>query len=260
MGKGAVKHFRPYIYGTKFKVITDHKPLIWLLNVTDPGSRLIRWRLKLEEYDYEIIHRARRANANADAISRYVTQDANKVEKEEEVFKIEEDNEIADDRPRIYTEEEKQQILYEYHDAPTGGQQGIERTIRRIRLNHNWPGITKDVERYISKCESCLKNKLSRRIKRSLIITNTSSKPFEKCVLDIVGPLTVTTNGNKYLLTFQDNLTKFSKAIPIANQEANTISKEFVTKIIFEHRILEKILTDQGTNFMSEIFKILARR
>jgi len=50
-------------------------------------------------------------------------------------------------------------------------------------------------------------------------------------------------------------LTKFSKAIPIPNQEANTISKEFVTKIILEHGIPEKILTDQGTNFLSEIFK-----
>src|SRR5580765_8412949 len=57
------------------------------------------------------------------------------------------------------------------------------------------------------------------------------------------------------LLTFQDSLTKFSKAIPIPNQEANTISKEFVTKIVLEHGIPEKILTDQGTNFLSEIFK-----
>lgn len=84
---------------------------------------------------------------------------------------------------------------------------------------------------------------------------DTPNKPFEKCALDIVGPLTITTNGNKYLLTFQDSLTKFSKAIPIANQEANTVSEEFVTKIILEHGIPKKILTDEGTNFMSEILK-----
>jgi len=66
----AVKYFRPYLYGTKFKIITDHRPLVWLFNVTDPGSRLIRWRLKLEEYDYEIIHKAGKGNTNADALSR----------------------------------------------------------------------------------------------------------------------------------------------------------------------------------------------
>jgi len=75
------------------------------------------------------------------------------------------------------------------------------------------------------------------------------SKPFEKCALDIVGPLSITTSRNKYLLTFQNDFTKFSKAIPITNQEATTVAKEFVTKIICEHGIPETVLTDQGTNF-----------
>ncbi|KAL6421609.1 hypothetical protein ACFW04_014495 [Cataglyphis niger] len=86
---------------------------------------------------------------------------------------------------------------------------------------------------YIAKCKYCQKNKLSRKNKVPLIITDTPTKPFEKCALDIVAPLTVTTNGNKYLLTFQDNLTKFSKVIPIPNQEANTINQEFITKIYY---------------------------
>jgi len=251
----AVKHFRPYVYGTKFKVVTDHKPLIWLFSVNDPGSRLIRWRLKLEEYDYEIIHKAGRANANADALSRNVKYDTCKGEEERNIHTLKEDT----DNLRIPTEEEKVQILKEYHDAPIGGHQGIERTLRRIRLKYNWPGITKDVEEHIKRCELCQKNKLTPRTKAPLVITDTPSRPFEKCALDILGPLTVTTNGNKYLLTFQDSLTKFSKAIPIPNQEANTVSKEFVTKIVLEHGIPEKILTDQGTNFLSEIFKNTCR-
>jgi len=43
--------------------------------------------------------------------------------------------------------------------------------------------------------------------------------------------------------------------MPIKNQEANTVAKEFVTKIVLEYEVPEKILSDQGTNFMSEIFK-----
>ena len=53
----AVKHFRPYVYGKKFRIFTDHQPLVWLFNVKDPNSRLVRWRLMLEEYDFEIIYR-----------------------------------------------------------------------------------------------------------------------------------------------------------------------------------------------------------
>jgi len=109
----AVKHFRPYLYGTKFKIITNQKPLIWLFNINDSGSRLIRWRLKLEEY--EIIYKPGKVNANADALSRYVF-----------TINCEEDKKKEDMPARIYSEEEKQQILYEYHDAPTGEHQGIE--------------------------------------------------------------------------------------------------------------------------------------
>lgn len=66
----AVKPFRPYIYGHKFTVITDHRTLTWLFNVQDPGVRLIRWRLQLEEYNYDIVYKPGVMNTNSDALSR----------------------------------------------------------------------------------------------------------------------------------------------------------------------------------------------
>ena len=66
----AVKHFRPYLFGRKFTLITDHRPLTWLFSIKDPGSRLARWRLKLEEYTYKIEHKPGKINKNADALSR----------------------------------------------------------------------------------------------------------------------------------------------------------------------------------------------
>lgn len=65
-----VNHFRPYLYGNKFSLVTDHKPLVWLHSVKDPTSRLIRWRLKLAEYEYQVIYKAGKTNCNADALSR----------------------------------------------------------------------------------------------------------------------------------------------------------------------------------------------
>ncbi|GJQ88522.1 hypothetical protein Trydic_g4933 [Trypoxylus dichotomus] len=49
--------FRPYLYGRHFKIVTDHRPLTWLFNVKDSGSKLVRWRLKIEEYDCEIVYK-----------------------------------------------------------------------------------------------------------------------------------------------------------------------------------------------------------
>jgi hypothetical protein len=50
-----IKHFRPYLYGRKFKVVIDHKTLTWIMSVKHQGSRLWRLRVQLEEYDYEIV-------------------------------------------------------------------------------------------------------------------------------------------------------------------------------------------------------------
>ena len=68
----AIKQFRPYIYGQKFILVTDHRPLVWLLNLKDPtvGSRLARWKIKLREFEYEVVFKPGRVNANADALSR----------------------------------------------------------------------------------------------------------------------------------------------------------------------------------------------
>lgn len=40
------------------------------MSVKDPGSRLLRWRIKLDEYDYEIVYKPGVQNSNADALSR----------------------------------------------------------------------------------------------------------------------------------------------------------------------------------------------
>ena len=53
----ATRYFRPYLYGRRFKVVSDQKPLVWVMNVKDPGSRLLRWRIQFAEYDYEITYR-----------------------------------------------------------------------------------------------------------------------------------------------------------------------------------------------------------
>ncbi|CAK1593440.1 unnamed protein product [Parnassius mnemosyne] len=66
----AVKHFRPYLYGRKFVIYTDHRPLVWLYSLKEPNSKLTRWRLRLQEYDFEIIYKNGKQNTNADALSR----------------------------------------------------------------------------------------------------------------------------------------------------------------------------------------------
>ena len=64
------KHFRPYLFSTKFIIETDHRPLVWLHSLREPNQRLIRWKLKLEEFDFEIRYKKGKENYVADALSR----------------------------------------------------------------------------------------------------------------------------------------------------------------------------------------------
>lgn len=66
----AIKNFRPYLYGRFFILITDHKPLCYLFNMKDCGSRLFRQRLELLDYNFKILHRPGAQNTVADALSR----------------------------------------------------------------------------------------------------------------------------------------------------------------------------------------------
>lgn len=66
----AVKKFRPYHYGTKFTVVTDHCSLCWLMKVANPNGRLTRWALCLQDFEYDIIYKNGRKHLDADALSR----------------------------------------------------------------------------------------------------------------------------------------------------------------------------------------------
>lgn len=66
----AIMHFKPYIYGTNFLVRTDHKPLVYLFSLKNPSQRLLRIRLELEEYKFDIEYIKGSQNVVADALSR----------------------------------------------------------------------------------------------------------------------------------------------------------------------------------------------
>ena len=66
----AVQHFRPYLYGHKCEVFTDHSAPTSLLNTPQPSGKLARWGMAIQELDLHIWHRSGKSNANADALSR----------------------------------------------------------------------------------------------------------------------------------------------------------------------------------------------
>ena len=67
----ASSHFRPYLFGNSFTLVTDHEPLKWLMTTQKLTGKLARWSLLLQEFDFSVTHRAGVDNLNADCLSRY---------------------------------------------------------------------------------------------------------------------------------------------------------------------------------------------
>lgn len=400
-----VNTFRPYLYGYQFKIVTDHRPLTWLFNAKDPGGRLIRWRLKLEEYDYEIVYKPGRVNSNADSLSRNpvnaITHSKINSTTYEQYFKrqftkklpesdtqIEEHNQslhlakqnliacpvsldfdysmpyceqllsLLDNSAELLNGEResdtvqsvslkdktlyflftkvyhfnetsyktiynlliklrtqiisnhdydkelaisdfsepftklvyvkiynmisyifhgtnikihiyKNQIVYpnpaeipnilkENHGSSVAGHPGINRMYNRIKASYYWKSMRADIERFVKDCKMCQINKpLRTSNKAPMVITSSSTKPFERLALDIVGTLPEAgLQKFKYILTLQDDLTKFSNAYPMITCSTDEVARNLI-HFFSLFGFPKMILTDQGTCFTSELFKQL---
>lgn len=122
----------------------------------------MRWRLKLEEYEYEIIYKAGRMNVNADALSRVeinTVEELDKTDKEEPIKLRLNRDDTGEFRHLITDDYEKNQLLKEYHDNPLGGHQGHHRPLNSLKLKYYWPNMKQDVIAYINTCKSCCERK-----------------------------------------------------------------------------------------------------
>ena len=76
----AVQTHTCFLYGRKFKIVTDLAALKWLITVKNhQRARLTRWVFKLAEYDFEVIHRPGKKNVNEDVLSRHVAATVSKL-------------------------------------------------------------------------------------------------------------------------------------------------------------------------------------
>ena len=133
------------------------------------------------------------------------------------------------------------------------GHLGVKKTLGRI-MKYFWPGMNRDISGYIRECHACqLAGKGS--IKHApLNPIKVTGEPFEKILIDFVGPLPKTKKGNEYLLTIMDPVSRYPEAFPIRSSHSKVIIAkltEFFTKFGFP----EIVQSDQGSNFTSKIFK-----
>ena len=74
------RHFRHYLLGQKFTIVSDHSALQWLHSFEDPDGIIARWLEKLAPFDYEVRHRPGKSIGHADGLSRIPPNSINAIE------------------------------------------------------------------------------------------------------------------------------------------------------------------------------------
>ena len=145
-------------------------------------------------------------------------------------------------------------LLHYFHDIPSSAHLGSDKMLYRLKQSFYWPGMKDAVSKYCSTCDQCVARKTSMKVKAPLQQFRVG-EPMEKLALDIFGPLPVSESNNRYILVAVDCFTKWTEAYAIPNQETQTIVKVLVDEYICRFGTPMQILTDQGSNFTSSLFK-----
>lgn len=122
------------------------------------------------------------------------------------------------------------------------------KTHNRITKYFYWPGIKSSVSRFCKACHICqLSGKPNQKVpKAPLHPIPAMGEPFERLILDCVGPLPRSKTGHQYILSIMCAATRFPEAIPLRTLKAKTVVNELI-KFFSTFGLPRTIQTDQGT-------------
>ena len=146
----------------------------------------------------------------------------------------------------------RQQLLQEAHAGVFSGHFSEKKVYDKILCHYWWYGLRADVRRFCRSCLNCATRKGPGRPVHPPMQSIPVKGPFHRVAVDIL-QLSLTSSGNKYVVVFLDYLTKWVEAFPTADQQSSTIAQLLVEHIICRHGIPEELLSDRGTNFLSDL-------
>ena len=293
----SIEKFRPYIEGTHFEVITDHHSLLWLHNLKDPQGRLARWALRLQPFDFTLIHRKGKEHVVPDLLSRNpTTSKPNEPTIESLTLNLPirdkwylRMTELVKEKPDHYSswkvindhlwkffpssttigdekedwklvvpKDQRPDVFKECHDAPTSGHLGIYKTYHRLLQKYYWPKMRKDTANYVSHCKICQQAKSNTMKPAGLMGTQrVVDKPWQTISLDLMGPFVRSSRGFKYLLVIVDYFSKYTLLFPLRAATARLVSKHLEEDVFLVYGVPNHVICDNGSEFIGKPFKTL---
>lgn len=274
----AVERFHVYLQGINFRIVTDCNSLVLAMKKININPRIARWSFVLQNYKFELIHRASSKMGHVDCLSRNIMVINALTAEDEIMYKQLADPKIKEIAEDLETKDHKYFALIEglvfrkyqdkhlfvvpenmvysviriYHDDM--GHVGIDKTIHGI-VGHYWfPCLKLRVKSYIENCVKCLSYSLiGGKPEGEMEIFEKIALPFHTLHIDHFGPLENTKENYKYILAIIDAFTKFVWLFPTKS----TTTEETIKCLIGLFDLFgfpERIISDRGTSFTSKIF------
>ena len=137
------------------------------------------------------------------------------------------------------------------------GHPGKDMTLSLLNDRFYWPGMSKDVEEWISHCGRCIRRKTLPNYTAPLVSIRTTS-PLQLVCMDYL-TLEPSKGKQQNILIITDHFTRYAQAIPTRNQTARTTAEVLFNICIVHYGIPERLYSDQGANFESKVIGELCR-
>ena len=152
-------------------------------------------------------------------------------------------------------------ILKAHHDSIVAGHPGRYKTEELVSRTYWWPGLRRDVMRYVTGCQTCQRVKYRRESPHTPLHPNeTPTRPFEVISMDFIGPLPEC-EGFDMVLNVNCHFSRRVICIPCKQTtDSEDLAQLFLDHVYAEHGLPRKIITDRGSVFVSQFTRALMDR
>lgn len=148
-----------------------------------------------------------------------------------------------------------QDCLYNQHMTLTGGHLGTRKTVEALKRRFWWKGLGVDTAKFIKQCLSCLTRKGRVDPRPAARVTKPPLKVMQRVYIDIVGPLSETPSGNKWVVTFMEGVTRWMEAAPLSEATALAVAKALTEQVICRWGVFSELVSDNGRCFTAQLCK-----
>ncbi|UYV82469.1 hypothetical protein LAZ67_21002319, partial [Cordylochernes scorpioides] len=277
----SIKFFKHLLEAREFTILTDHKPLIYAFKQKNEKAspKQLRHLQYISQFTTDIKYIKGTDNIVADALSRVdaiTTIDYEEIAKEQtgdsELQNLISKNtslkfkqcplqsgnllwcDVSTNNIRPFIPIKFRMMVFRnFHEL---SHPGIKATTKQLTSRFIWPNMNKDIRKWAQACVNCQKCKVSIHTKSEIGKYQEVDERFSVVHIDLIGPLPPS-NGNIYCLTCIDRYTSWMEVVPLPDMKSETVARAFYENWIVRFGAPHTVISDQGKQFTSQLFKDL---